>query len=381
MSLRTLHFSCAVLLAIALTAGCRKKKAAPPPPPEVQVVTIAATNVPIYEEWIGTLDGFVNAQIRAQVSGYLLAQNYAEGNQVKKGALLFEIDPRPFQAVLDQAKARLAQDEAQLERTRLDVARYTPLAEKQAISRETLDNAVQAHRAAQAQVKADQAAVETALLNLSFTKIASPVDGLAGLAQAQIGDLVGPSGGVLTTVSTIDPVKVYFQVSEQSYLTFWRHFIGANGSWNEAPGLDLQLILSDGSAYGRKGKFFFADRQVNISTGTLQITGLFPNEHLILRPGQYGRVRARTQIKRDTLLVPQRALTELQGSYQVAVIGETNQIRIQTVQVGLQIGTDWIIEKGLKAGDRVVVEGTQKAKHGTVVTPKPLVAQTNNPAR
>jgi RND family efflux transporter MFP subunit len=366
---------CALCFSILIffADGC-KKKPAPPPPPEVQVITIAPTNVPIFEEWIGTLDGFVNAQIHAQVTGYLLTQNYGEGSEVRKGDLLFQIDPRPFQATLDQAQAKLAQDQAQAGKTELDVKRYTPLAEEQAISQEELDNAVQANIGAKAQVKADEAAIENAQLNLGFTRITSPVDGLAGAALAQIGDLVGQSSSVLTTVSTINPIKVYFQVSEQSYLTFWRRFIGVT---NEAKNSPLQLIFSDGSVYPEKGKFFYADRQVNPNTGTLQIVGLFPNVNFILRPGQYGRVRAQTQTMTNALIVPQRAVAELQGTYQVAVVGETNSVHLQSVKVGEQVGANWIIESGLKPGDRVVVEGTQKAKDGAVVNPKPFGTETN----
>jgi membrane fusion protein, multidrug efflux system len=371
-------FICALGFSILIlsAAGC-KKKSPPPPPPEVQVITLAPTNLPIFEEWIGTLDGFVNAQIHAQVTGYLIAQNYAEGSEVKKGGLLFQIDPRPFQAGLDQARAKLAQDQAQAGKTELDVKRYTPLAQEQAISQEELDNAVQAKLGANAQVKADQGAVENAQLNLGFTKIKSPIDGLAGIALAQIGDLVGPSGGVLTTVSTINPIKVYFQVSEQSYLNFWRRFIGSENADENVP---LQLIFADGSVYPGKGKFFFADRQVNPNTGTLQIAGLFSNANFMLRPGQYGRVRAQTQTKTNALLVPQRAVTELQGTYQVVVVGVTNNAHLQSVTVGEQIGADWIIENGLKPGDRVVVEGTQKVKEGALVNPKPFELETNQAA-
>jgi len=376
LSYMTKHWFIAVLcfsMLLLPAVGC-KKKSAPPPPPEVQVITLAPTNVPIFEEWIGTLDGFVNAQIHAQVTGYLLKQNYAEGSEVKKGDLLFQIDPRPFQATLEQAFAKLAQDQAQSGKTALDVKRYTPLAQEQAISQEELDNAVQADIGAKAQVKADEAAVTNAELNLGFTKITSPIDGLAGTALAQIGDLVGPSSSVLTTVSTINPIKVYFQVSEQSYLNFWRHFIG---STNDVENSSLQLIFSDGSVYPEKGKFFYADRQVNPNTGTLQIFGLFPNTNFMLRPGQYGRVRAQTQTKTNALLVPQRAVVQLQGSYQVAIVGETNTAHLQNVTVGEQVGSDWIIDNGVKPGDRVVVEGTQKAKEGTVVNPIPFVAETN----
>jgi membrane fusion protein (multidrug efflux system) len=369
------RFICAFSLAILilLATGC-KKKPAPPPPPEVQVITLTQTNVPIFEEWIGTLDGFVNAQIHAQVTGYLLNQNYTEGAEVKKGDLLFQIDPRPFQAELDQALSKLAQDQAQSGKTALDVKRYTPLAQEQAISQEELDNAVQADIGAKAQVKADDAAVENARLNLGFTKITSPIDGLAGTALAQIGDLVGPSGSVLTTVSTINPIEVYFQVSEQSYLTFWRRFIGATNLVEDSP---LQLIFSDGSVYPQKGKFYYADRAVNPNTGTLQIFGLFSNADFSLRPGQYGRVRAQTQTITNALVVPQRAVAELQGTYQVAIVNETNSVHLQSVKVGAQVGADWIIENGVKAGERIVVEGTGKVKEGMVVNPKPFGSETN----
>jgi membrane fusion protein (multidrug efflux system) len=377
------QFFLAALAAVVLCAGGCKKKPAETPAPVVQVITLAATNVPIFEEWIGTLDGFVNAQIRAQVTGYLLTQNYAEGSQVKKGELLFRIDPRPFQAALDQAKGKLAQDQAQLQKTTLDVKRYTPLAKEQAISQEMLDDAVQANEANKAQVKADDAAIETTELNLGFTRIASPIDGLAGIATAQIGDLVGQPGNVLTTVSTINPIRVYFQVSEQSYLTFWRRYVGSKKSDDDVP---LELIFGDGSVYPQKGKFFFADREVNPNTGTLQIAGVFSNADFVLRPGQYARVRAQTHTLTNVLIVPQRAVAELQGTYQVTVVGETNSVHIQPVKVGQQIGSDWIIEGGLNPGDRVVVEGIQKAKEGTVVNPQPYgragpaPAQTNSGA-
>jgi membrane fusion protein (multidrug efflux system) len=370
---RTALIGTGVLMLLA--AGCQRKAPAPPPPPEVQFVTVAPTNVPIFEEWIGTLDGYVNAQIHAQVTGYLLTQNYAEGSEVKQGDLLFQIDPRPFQATLDQARAKLEQDQAQQGKTDLDVKRYNPLAKEQAISQEELDDAVQANLAAKAQVKADEAAVETAELNLGFTKITSPIDGLAGIALAQIGDLVGQSGSVLTTVSTINPIKVYFQISEQSYLNFWRHHAAGSGAQTN---LELQLIFADGSVYPEKGTFFFADRQINPNTGTLQIVGLFTNANLILRPGQYGRVRAQTHTVTNALVVPQRAVVELQGTYQVTVLGETNAVRLQNVKVGEQVGANWIIEKGLQPGDRVVVEGNQKVKAGTVVNPQPFGAKNDN---
>ena len=356
-------------LALLLVAGCEQKSAPPPPPPEVQFITVAPTNLPVFEEWIGTLDGFVNAQIRAQVTGYLLKQNYTEGGKVKKGDLLFQIDPRPFQAVLDQARAKLAQDQAQVGKTELDVKRYTPLAQEQAISQEELDNAVQANLAAAAQVKADEAAVTNAQINLDYTQITAPVDGLAGLALAQTGDLLSPSSGLLTTVSTLDPIKVYFQISEQSYLNFWRHHAAGSGAETN---VELQLTFADGTVYPAPGKFFFADRQINPNTGTLQIVGVFPNPDYLLRPGQYGRVRAQTAALTNALLVPQRAVTQLQGSYQVALLNATNGVHLQNVKVGEQTGPVWVIESGLQAGDRVVVEGAQKVKEGMLVSPKPF---------
>ena len=367
---------CLVSLWVLLFCGC-EKKGVTTQPPEVWVITVTPTNVPVFEEWIGTLDGFINAQIRAQVTGYLMTQNYAEGSRVKKGDLLFQIDPRPFQAALEQAEAKLTQDKAQFGKTQLDVKRFAPLVKEQAISQEQLDDAMQANLAAEGQVKADEAAVKTAELNLGFTKIISPIDGLAGVALGQIGDLVGQSGNVLTTVSTLDPIKVYFQVNEQSYLTFWRRF-AVNPEKSNAE-FSLELILSDGSVYPEKGRFFLADRQVNLTTGTLQIAGLFSNADFVLRPGQYGQVRAQTQTKVNALVVPQRAVTQLQGSYQVFTVDSQNKAHIQTVKVGEQTSSQWVIESGLKPGDRVVVEGLQKAKEGASVNPRPFAGQTNSP--
>jgi membrane fusion protein, multidrug efflux system len=367
-----------LLLALLLgfgAAGCKKKRPPPSPPTAVRTVTVKPRDVPVYKEWIGTLDGFVNAQIRAQVTGYLLSQNYTEGSEVQQGALLFQIDPRPFQAMLDQAKGKLAQDRAQESRTRWDVERYAPLAKQNAISQQEYNDAVQSNLAAQAQVKADQAAVESAQLNLDFTKILSPIDGLADIARAQIGDLVGPSGPVLTTVSTVDPIKVYFTASEQSYLAYRRQYTNSAERLTHEQGLELQLILADGSLYQYLGKFYFAGREVSPTTGTIQLVGLFPNPGYVLRPGQFARVRARTQIRKGALTVPQRAVAQLQGGCQVALVDEQNKVHIQPVTVGDQVGSDWVIEQGLQPGQRVVVEGTQKVKEGTVVNPQPFIQQ------
>ncbi len=344
----------------------------------MRVVTVLPRDVPIYQQWIGTLDGYPNAQIRAQVSGYLIKQDYAEGSAVKQGDLLFEIDPRPFQAALDQAQGKLAQDQAQSGKTELDVQRYTPLARDQAISQQELDDAVQANLAAKAAIQADKAAVESATLNLGFCKITSPIDGIAGTAQAQIGDLVGPGSAVLTTVSTVDPMRAYFSISEQSYLAFCHQFTNAAERGAYRSGMELQLILSDGSTYPAPGKWFFTSRQIDVNTGTLQIAGLFPNPDYILRPGQYALVRAKIETRHGAILLPQRAVMELQGSYQVATVDAEKKIHIKPVQVGNQVGNDWLIERGLEANEEVLAEGTQKVKEGTVVDPQPYIAGSTN---
>jgi membrane fusion protein, multidrug efflux system len=374
----------AVLLVLA---GCGKAGQPQAPPPEVEVVQVEQKDVPISKEWIGTLDGFVNAQIRSQVTGYLLRQNYKDGSFVKKGELMFEIDPRTFRAALDQAKGQLASAEGQLAQAQAnqikaqnDVNRYTPLAKEQAIPQQDLDNAIQANLAAQAQVRAAKAQIEAARaqvaaaeINLGFTKVVSIIDGIAGIAQAQIGDLVGPTT-LLTTVSTVDPIKVYFPVSERGYLDYIKENPDAAKRAAQEKRLALQLILADGSLYPHKGTFSFADRQVDVKTGTLRLQGLFPNPGNILRPGEFARIRAITTTKKGALLVPQRTVTELQGSYQVAVVGNDNKVSIRPVKVGERVGTQWIVDEGLKPGERVVAEGVQKVKAGMTVNPKPVKA-------
>jgi len=360
--------------------GCSNPEQPKPPPPEVVVVQVEQKDVPIRKEWIGTLEGLVNAQIKPQVTGYLLRQTYQEGSFVKKGQLLFEIDPRTFRAALDEAKGKLANAEGQLATTQAnqvkaqqDIDRYTPLAKEQAIPQQDLDNAVQANAAAQAQVRAARAqieaakaAVESAQLNLGFTKVVSLINGIAGIAQAQIGDLVSQSS-LLTTVSTLDPIKVYFPVSEREYLEYVRE--NPESARNHPA---LELVLADGSIYPQKGKISFSDRQVDVKTGTLRVQGVFPNPGNVLRPGQYARVRAITKTAKGALLVPQRAVTEQQGSYQVAVVTSDNTIEIRPVGVADRVGTQWIIENGLKPGERVVAEGIQKVSPGAIVNPKPL---------
>jgi membrane fusion protein (multidrug efflux system) len=332
------------------------------------MATVEQRDVPVIREWIGSLDGSVNAQIRAQVSGYVIKQDYQEGSVVAKGAALFDIDPRPFRAALAQATAQLSQAQAQLGKSELDVRRYTPLARDKAVSQEELDDAIQARLAARAQVASARAAVDQARLNLDFAHVVSPVDGIAGLVQVQIGDLVGPGSGVLTTVSTVDPIKAYFPISEQAYLEF-------RGREPDAPsipqGTEFQLVLSDGTVYPAKGRFFAIDRQVDANTGTLRVAALFPNPKGLLRPGQFARIRAVVNVEKGALLVPTRALSELQGGYQVATIDAANMAHIVTVKVGPASGSLTVVETGLHPGDRVVAEGIQKVKEGAVVHPLP----------
>jgi membrane fusion protein (multidrug efflux system) len=400
-----------VVILSLLAAGCgQEKTGAGPPPPEVEVVDVLRQDVPVFSEWIASTDGAVNATIRAQVQGYLVQQNYREGDFVRKGQLLFEIDPRPFQAALNQAEAAerqataaLTQAEATLEEAKAQVARqealwvsakatydrYKPLADQRAIPRKDLDDAIGAERsshaaiaAARATVTATEAAIgahraavaaaqataEKARLDLGFTRILSPVDGITGIAKAQVGDLVGPgSAEALTTVSTVDPIKVYIPVSEQEYLQVARARV-------EAGGVPVELILADGSRHPHTGRFVFADRQVDVQTGTIKVAALFPNPGNLLRPGQFARVRAQRSVKAGALLVPQRAVMELQGSYQVAVVGADQKVDIRPVKVGERVDALWMIDEGLHPGDRVVVEGLQKVRPGIVVTAKPYAA-------
>lgn len=382
------------LIAVALlgVAACSKVTSAARPggAPDVEVVEVQQKEVPIYGEWIGTLDGVVNADVKAQVSGYLLRQSYLEGAFVRKGQLLFEIDPRPFQAALGQAEGQLAQAKAQLAnaeavqgRTQLDVDRYGPLVKEQAASQQDLDNAIQNNLAAKAteatakaQIQAAEAAVQTAKLNLEFTGLVAPIDGVAGQAQLQVGALVSPASPAVTTVSTVDPIKVYFTVSEQEYLDWNRRFPTEASLEAANKRVRLELILADGTTYPRAGTVYFADRQVNQSTGAIRIAGLFPNPGNVLRPGGYGKVRAAVRVQQGALLVPQRAVSELQGGYQVAVVDSENKVSIRTVKVADRVGAEWIIAEGLKPGERVVAEGVQKVRSGMQVNPKPFAAET-----
>lgn len=384
----------AVVVLLMAAVGLRAKPAAKPAaPPAVVVAPVERKDVPIYSEWIGTLAGQVNANVQAQVTGYLLRRDYQEGSFVRKGHLLFEIDPRPFQAALDQAKGQLAQASAQLVqsqaqlataeanqlKSQLDVDKYTPLAKALAASQQDLDNAVQTNRAnkaqvkaaeaaiaaAKAQIQASQAAVETASINLGFTQIVAPIDGIADVARAQVGDLVGLNSGALTTVSTLDPIRDYFTVSEEDYLQLRKRLSSSDRDrWK------LQLILADGTTYAHEGVFYFTGRAVDQNTGSIQLAALFPNPGNVLRPGQYGKIRAAVRTRKDGLLVPQPAVAELQGSFQVDVVGPDDKVAVRPVKVGERVGTQWIIEEGLKPGERVVVEGQQNLRPGMRVQPK-----------
>lgn len=349
---------------------CTEKKKAPPPPPEVLVTDVTQKDVPIHREWVATTDGLVNATILAQVQGYLIKQNYKEGDFVKKGTLLFEIDPRPFQAALDEAKAALAKQEAVLQTAQANLNRILPLAAANAVSQRDKDNAVGMAQSAEAQVLAAKAQVRKAELDLGFTKVTSPIDGIAGAAKAQIGDLVGtPQARELTTVSTVNPIKVYVPISEQEYLQ-----LAEKSKQEQKPASEnktFNLILADGSTWPHQGNFSFADRQVDPQTGTIRVAVLFPNPQNILRPGQYAKVRVLMGTEKGALLVPQRAVGELQGNYQVAVVEADNTVKITNVKVGERFGELWVIREGLKPGDKVVAEGTQKVGNGVKVTPKP----------
>lgn len=370
LRLSALAIVCSWFLALP---GCERKEAATAAAPEVLVAGVARKDVPVVVEGIGTTAGTVDAQIRAKIQGYLLTRNYVEGSFVKAGDLLFKIDPRPYQASYDQAKGELARAEAAYKKTQLDVARDTPLAKEGAVSQKELDDSIQANEANKASVFASKANLEKAKLNLDWTAIVSPVEGVAGIANAQIGDLI-MENTVLTSVSQVDPIKVLFPVSEKMYLRFAERIQQAAANPNgERPGRpELELILADGTLHAHKGRAALPDRQVDVKTGTITLVSYFPNPGNVLRPGQYAKVRATIEVLHDALLVPQRAVQELQGVYQVAVVEPDNTIAVRMVKPGLRIGNQWVITSGLNPGEQVVVEGLQKVRSGVVVSPKPL---------
>ncbi|MDF0644643.1 MAG: efflux RND transporter periplasmic adaptor subunit [Nitrospira sp.] len=365
-----------VCLAVLAVSGCERKDAVSALAPDVLVTEVIRRDVPIYAEGVGTTAGTIDAQIRAKVQGYLLSRNYVEGAFVKAGDLLFKIDARPYQASFDQLKGELARAEAAYKKTQLDVKRDTPLAKQGAVSQKELDDSIQANEANKASVFAARANLEKAKLNLDWTSIASPVDGVAGIASAQIGDLI-MENTALTTVSQVDPIKVLFPISEKMYLRFAERIQRAvaqpAGDHPDRP--QLELILADGTLYPHKGKAALPDRQVDIKTGTITIVGYFPNPGNVLRPGQYAKVRAIIENLPGALLVPQRAVQELQGTYHVAVVDAENKIAVRTVKPGARVGNQWVITSGLNQGEQVVVEGLQKVRSGVVVSPKPVPAE------
>lgn len=370
LSKKYFNLTCLAILAglmVVFAAGCKKKQETVPPPPDVEVVEVIQKDVPVISEWVGTTDGLVNATIRAQVTGYLMKQNYKEGEVVKKDQVLFEIDPRTFQAALDQAKGELAQQEARWTTAKANLTRIKPLADQNAVSKKDLDDAIGREESARASVLSAKAGMDKAELDLGFTKVASPIDGIAGIAKAQIGNLVGPGQlEELTTVSTVDPIKVYIAISEQEYLKAMEKRSGQGRS------IRLEMVLADGSIYPHKGTFAYADRQVDVRTGTIKVAALFPNTGNVLRPGQFARVRAEMEVKKGALVVPQRAVTEIQGRYLVGMVGPENKVAIKQVKVGERFGQLWVIEEGLQSGEKVVAEGTQKVREGMVVSPKPF---------
>jgi membrane fusion protein (multidrug efflux system) len=361
---RTASVACLLLT----VAACSKSAPPPPPPPDVVVAEVMQKDVPIHVEWVGTTEGNITAQIRARVNGYLQERKYQEGTLVHGGDVLFVIDPRPYQAALDQVKGEVGRAEAALAKTQQDVTRYTPLVADKAVSQEELDNAVQGNRAARAALDSARAALEKAQLNLDWTQVKSPVDGIAGISIVQIGDLVSEST-LLTTVSQVDPIKVQFPISEQEYLRY-ANLIDLNKDNFQSREAKLELILADGSVFPERGRASVANREVDVKTGTMTIVALFPNPQNLVRPGQYAKVRANMETKSGALVVPQRAVQELQGAYQVAVVGGDNKVAMRPVKAGERIGDLWVIHDGLKAGERVVVDGLQKVRDGAAVNPK-----------
>lgn len=383
MSMKVIHSLALLSVGLPLLtalSGCKPEQVSPATvPPEVEVVAVQQKDVPVYRDWVGTLEGDVNATIVAQVTGYLVSRNYTEGTLVTNGQVLFQIDPAPFKAALDQAKAQLEQSVAQKEKYALNVQRYRPLAATEAISKQELDDAIQNEKTAQARILADQAAVEQSALNLGFTTIRSPLDGLAGLAKAQVGDLIGPSTGQLTTVVKVEPMRVYFSVSQQLVTQMQeRRLAEGKSTVRKGEGPELELILASGGVYPQKGRVKFANNQVDVRTGTVTVVGEFPNPQMLLVPGMFVRVRALLDVEKNALLVPQRAVTDMQGRYLIALVGADNKISVRSVSVGEQLGEQWVVSGDLKAGDRIVAEGVQKVREGVLVNPVPFAPGTNN---
>ena len=358
-----------VSLMVALASGCARKQSSPPSEIDVLVSPVVQKDVPIVSEWIGTLDGSVNAVIRPKVEGYLRRQYYKEGQYVHAGDLLFEVDARQFRAALEQARGALGQADAQLSKANRDVERFTPLAAERAVSQAELDDALSAQRNAQSAVASARAVVEQASLNLGWSQVTSPIEGIAGIAKAQVGDLVNAQT-LMTTVSTVDPIRVTYGISEREYFRFAERINRPNYATTRQ-GPFLELVLDDGSVFPHQGQAVLADREVDVRTGTMTIKGMFPNPHHILRPGQYAKVRAALEVKTGALLVPQKAVSELQGSFRVAVVGADGKVDVRAVEPGERVGSLWIIEKGVRAGENVVVAGLQFLRPGVSVRARP----------
>jgi membrane fusion protein (multidrug efflux system) len=379
-----LKISLVGLIGLLLVACAEKKAAAPPPPPDVEVVQVEQRDVPVYGEWVAQLNGPVNSDITPKVQGYLLSQDYVNGSVVRKGQLLFQIDPRPLQAALDQAKAEVGRAESSLTRATNDVTRDTPLATQSAIPQKQLDDDIANVNSAKAGLAAAKAAQEQAELNLGWTKVYSPVDGIAGVANSQLGDLVGTTSK-MATVSQIDPIWAYFNISESLYLSFAPQISKVLTKGNIATPVPVEYLQANDVSYPFKGKIIFVSREITAGTGTIQLAAAFPNKDAILRPGGFGRVRVQTTTSKDALLLPQAAVIEVQSQYQVIVVSSDNRATMRPVKMGDRVGTNWIVAQGLKPGERVVVEGIQKVqtlaaqspqlvKQGIPVAPKQYVA-------
>ncbi|MGA8042544.1 MAG: efflux RND transporter periplasmic adaptor subunit [Terracidiphilus sp.] len=371
--IRPFHEALCLSVSLLCFGGCEKKEAAPPPsPPSVKVVDVIQQDVPVYMEWVAQLNGDTNAEIVPKVQGYLLKQNYKEGFLVAKGQLLFEIDARPFEAALDQAMAQVAVAKAGLSKAETDRARDTPLAAQSAIPQKQLDNDIAAEAAAKAQVDAANAMLEQAKLNLEWTKVYSPIDGVAGVATAQVGDLVGPTTK-MTTVSKVNPIRAYFSISENAYLQSAARISSVIGGTAKGGALPVEYIQANEVPYPSMGRIILVNREVSSQTGTIQFAAEFPNSQTILRPGGFGRVRIKTGENKGALLIPQAAVIEVQSAYQVVVVGPDNKVSFRPVQVGERVGNNWVITEGLKMGEKVVAEGFQRVRDGMTVNTEPFV--------
>ena len=365
-SLGSSQLLCASLLLLTALAGCSSQEEKPaPPPPGVTVTPVVQKDVDIKQEWVGNMLGNIDANIRPKVDGFLLSQDYSEGSFVNKGQPMFKLDPRQAQAAVEQALGKLEHARAALGQAQIDVKRYTPLVAQKAVSQAELDKALSMERAAKAEVEANQAAVDNAKLNLGWTTVTSPISGVAGVSNVGIGDLMTPTT-LMTTVSSVNPIYVDFNIAEQDYMRFVREKLG------QTAGRSLQLILGDGTLFPQRGRALLVNREVDTRTGTILVRAEFPNPGNVLRPGQYARIRATTEVRKGALVVPQQAVLELQGIYQVGVVGSDNKVTIQTVKLGPQLADVWLVESGLKAGDSVVVDGLQRIKSGMTVAPTPF---------